>query len=210
MEFIDIVQREGELISLPVEKLHALKTACDYINTYNLLDEVKSMFSTGLLSPLTLKDDEFNKTPNDDGNFENLRYPDIIKTGLGKILNLAAHGILIRAKYNHDNKCQEEYKQKTLKSKPRIYISKGGVITGEYLDNFIIKDEFINKGCFEIGKTIFVPVSIIIRKEETYYVVDHREPSLKLLSKYYDIATLVDEKVQKFHMNLREYKKLNK
>lgn len=210
MDYAEIAKREGELISLPVEKLKGLIEAFDYIATYDLFEYVKSLYTTGILSPLKLTNDEFASTKDEEGNYVNIRYPFIIKTGNGKILNTMAHHILIRAKYNHDKKVQEEYTAKVLEAKPRLYISKGGVITGEYVDNFVIKDKYINNHKFEITSIPVIPVSIILRKNETYYVVDHRDHLWKDLNKYYDFPILVDERVQSMHMNLRVYTKINK
>lgn len=210
MNWLELAKREGELISLPVEKLHALATVCDYIGKYDLLPLVNKLFNIGILYPLSLQDDEFGDVLDEDKFYHNKRYPDIVKTGTGKMLNLNGYNIYVRAKFNHDSKEEEKYDAKTLKSQPKIYISKGGVVTGEYFQDCIIKEETIKEGNYSIRTIPIIPVSIVVRKGETYFVVDHREPKIKSIKEMYEVPIYTDEKVQNMHLNLRLYKKLNK
>lgn len=204
-----IAKREGAYASLPVEKQQALVDVCKIIEEHDILKEVNTIFNVGVLTPITLNDDEFGEI-NDMGYKPNLRYPDIVKTGNGKILNTDAYNIFIRAKFNHDTKSQEEYEGKAFKVQPRIYISKGGIITGEYFNDCIIRQETIDEHNYKIRTIPIIPVSIINRKNETYFVVDHREPKVKAIKEMYEVPIYMDEKVKSMNMNLRKYKKLNK
>lgn len=210
MNWLELAKREGELISLPVEKIHVLATAFDYIETYDLYQYISKLHNIGVLAPLTLKDNEFDNNKAEDSYFHNKRYPDIVKTGTGKMLNLNGYNIYIRAKFNHDTKEEEKYEAKTLKSQPKVYISKGGVITGEYFQDCIIRENTIKEGNYSIRTVPVIPVSIITKKDDTYFVVDHREPKIKSIKEMYDVPIYIDEKVQNIHLNLRIYKKLNK
>lgn len=210
MNWLELAKREGELISLPVEKIHALSTAFDYIETYDLYQYISKLHNIGVLAPLTLKDNEFDTSKSEDNYFHNKRYPDIVKTGTGKMLNLNGYNIYIRAKFNHDTKEEEKYEAKTLKSQPKVYISKGGVITGEYFQDCIIRENTIKEGNYSIRTVPVIPVSIITKKDDTYFVVDHREPKIKSIKEMYEVPIYIDEKVQNMHLNLRIYKKLNK
>lgn len=207
----EIAKREGELISSPStkEKYEALTKAVDLIEKYDILNEVNRIFNNGLLSPLKLNDDEFKSNIVDaDNNQINIRYPYIIRTGQGRILNNNAFNILVRAIYNHDTKQQESNEEKKYNTQPRLYISKGGVITGEYIHDCIITDKSLYKGYYNVINVPYIPVCIIKRNGESYFVVDHREPRIKNLKNNYEIPTPTDEKVAAMRLNLRNYVKL--
>ena len=95
-----------------------------------------------------------------------------------------------------------------------IYISKGGIITGEYINDARLDylDEIVNN--YTIPKTISIPVStIFVEKDDVikaYLVVDHREPTFKRLFSCYRMKVLMDENVKSLKLNLRNYEKINK
>ena len=160
---------------------------------------------TGLLSSLTLKDDEFHNSP-----FKgiNKRYSYIYKALDGNIYNSHAFIATIRAEYDHTKQKQIDINKYDL-FVDRLYLSKGGVITGEYISECKIKDEAIKEHRFYINDVIKIPVAIILDDDCVVYAVDHREPTLKELSKFYDVSIHVDTDI-KGKYNIRNYKKLQK
>lgn len=160
---------------------------------------------TGLLSPLTLKNDEFHDSP-----FKgiNKRYSPIYKALDGNIYNNHAFIATIRAEYDHTKQSQV-YVEKYDIFVDRLYLSKGGVITGEYISQCKIKDEIINEERFVINDVIKIPAAIILDDDCVLYAVDHREPTLKELSKTYDVSIHIDTDI-KGRYNIRNYKKLQK
>lgn len=160
---------------------------------------------TGLLSPLTLKDDEFHDKPY---KGINKRYSPIYKALDGNIYNSHAFMATIRAEYDH-TKQNQVYIEKYDIFIDRLYLSKGGVITGEYISECKIKDEIVNEERFVINDIIKIPAAIILDDDYVIYAVDHREPTLKELSKTYDVSIHVDKDI-KGKYNIRNYKKLEK
>ena len=170
------------------------------VNTFNIaMDE-------GLLSPLTLTDDEFNKVEDNIESY-NKRYKWIIKRG-DNIYNNAAYKITIRKTYNHNLGIEYKYDIPPIYLNPTLYISKGGIITGECICDCQIRPNIVNKHSFVIQSIVNIPVSAIAINNRFIYVVDHREPKLKALKEFYDVPIYFDEKVKELKLNIRKYKKL--
>ena len=177
----------------------------------SLIRMLSETFEYCTTQPISLQNEDFK------GN-THIIAPYIIKSG-SFIINTKAYDTINRTYYSHNDKKELTYSDafiKRLKSTQydKIYISKGGVITGEYirdakLDNL---EKFIN--CYVIPKTIKIPVSTIFVKEndniKAYLVVDHREPTLKKLFSCYRMKVLMDENVKSLKLNLRNYEKISK
>lgn len=174
-----------------------------------ILDIINKIWNVGILSPLTLEDDEFEKYADSKGFRKNIRYPDIVEKD-NIIKNRNAFNIYIRAKYNHVDNKQEEFISKYENRNTKVYISKGGIITGEYFCDCIIRDNVINKHCFVIQSIINIPVCIIEDKDKLIYIVDHRDPKFKALRDFYEVPIQIDEEVASRKYNIRKYIKLNK
>lgn len=86
----------------------------------------------------------------------------------------------------------------------KIYISRGGIINGDY----VYKSYLLNqKDNYNIKDPIKIPVSTIEHTDspDIIFVVDHREPKLKALMEFYNVPIEHDENVK---YNLRKFKKL--
>lgn len=177
-------------------------------NIINLLSETYEYNTT---QPISLQDEDFK------GN-THIITPYIIKNG-SFIINTKAYKTINRTYYSHNDKKELNYGEAIMKrfksvEEDKIYISKGGVITGEYISDARIDylEEIINN--YIIPKTIAIPVStIFVEKDDvikTYLVVDHREPMFKKLFSCYKMKVLIDENVKQLKLNLRNYEKINK
>ena len=91
-----------------------------------------------------------------------------------------------------------------------ICISKGGIITGEYVQQCEIRKDIVERHSFNIQSVVNIPVARIIDGDSVIHVVDHREPKLKVLREFYEVPIYIDETVKNKHYNLRKYTKLNK
>ena len=172
-----------------------------------ILNTINTIWNKGILSPLTLENDEFEPYSNSH-ILHNLRYKHIIKFN-GNIYNQNAYKVTVRNSYNHINKCKIENPFEYIYLNPRIFISKGGVITGEYVQDCIIRQEIVDKHCFTIQSIINIPVSVIYISDNNYIlVVDHREPKLKALRQFYDCPISIDDAIKNCKCNIRNYKKL--
>lgn len=173
----------------------------------SIIKYVNKFLDNYILSPLTLNDDEFNKESSN-GVRVNNRYPYIYKFK-DKIYNKFAFKCYIRHKYNHQDNKEIDTKPFMYNMSNRLYISKGGIITGEYVENCIIRQDIVDRHSFTIQSIVIIPVSIIWDNGKFIYVVDHREPKLKALREFYDVPINIDESI-KGKYNLRKYVKLNK
>lgn len=175
-----------------------------------ILNTINRIRNIGILSPLTLKEDEFLNYKDSKGYIHNTRYNDIyIDTNINQsICNDNAFNLYVRAAYYHNNKEQIDYTNEIVHKNHRIYISKGGVITGEYIEKCIIRPDVVNKHSFTIQSIPNIPVCIIVDGDNSIYVVDHREPKLKALQQFYEVPINKDENIANNHYNIRKYKKL--
>lgn len=174
----------------------------------NLLSETYEYCTT---QPISLKNEDFEENTH-------IIAPYIVKNG-DFIINTKAYKTINRTHYSHNDKKELTYGESIMKSfksvkNNNIYISKGGVITGEYINNARLDylDEIVNN--YTIPKTISIPVStIFVEKDDiikAYLVVDHREPTFKRLFSCYRMKVLMDENVKSLKLNLRNYEKINK
>ena len=86
----------------------------------------------------------------------------------------------------------------------RMYISRGGIINGDYIHKCYLKNQIDN---YSIKDPIKVPVSSIEFKDspDVIFFVDHREPKLKALMEFYNVPMEHDDNVK---FNVRTFKKL--
>lgn len=172
-----------------------------------ILNTINTIWNKGILSPLTLENDEFEPYSNSH-ILHNLRYKHIVKFN-SNIYNENAYKVTVRNSYDHISKCKIENGIESVNFNPRIFISKGGVITGEYIQDCIIRQEVVDKHCFTIQSIINIPVSAIYISDNSYIlVVDHREPKLKALQQFYNCPISIDNAIKNCKCNIRNYKKL--
>lgn len=226
IEIISIFKREANIVlaSLKNDKTKQAVTYKAYQDTLHILTElynVDPFFETnvdfilnsiikirkdGLLSELTLNDNEFDDHLQ---SFKiNKRYGAIWKDNKGIIYNSRAYNIYVRAEYDHVNKIQRQRNPELIEESDRIYLSKGGVITGEYIENCIIPKHIVEKHYFTIQSIVNIPVSVIYNDDKYIYCVDHREPKLKILMHFYEVPIYVDDFVKQYKYNIRNYKKI--
>ena len=86
----------------------------------------------------------------------------------------------------------------------RIYISRGGIINGDYIRFCYLKHQ---TGNYSIKDPIKIPVSSIEEKDGVNFIlfVDHREPKLKALMEFYNVTIEHDCNIK---YNVRTFKKL--
>lgn len=174
-----------------------------------ILNTINTLWYKGIFNPLTLDDDEFEKIDYK-GFYANKRYSKIYKSKAGLIYNRNAFDCFVRAIYNHNNAAQGQCISVTFHGNRKIYISKGGIITGEYIEDCIIPPVTVVQHNYTVIEPFVVPVCEIIDEDNFIFVVDHRCPQLKQLRKEYVVTIQIDDTVKEKHYNLRKYKKLNK
>lgn len=194
------------------EDLLLLANTLDKVNAVTsdhkieIINKLYRLTKFNVLSPLTLHDDEFI---NVGGSIRNHRFMHIYKVE-NTIYNEWAFNILVRKEYDDEFEIEIKKTPELKECNHIVYISKGGIITGEYIKDCIIRPEL--KGKFSIQSIPNIPVSAIRYKKEdmvydTFYVVDHREPKLKILQEFYEVPIYTDEYI-KGKFNIRKYQKL--
>lgn len=171
-----------------------------------ILKTINTIWEKGILSPLTLNDDEFNIIE-DSNEAINKRYRWIIKRG-DKVYNNAAYKTTARKAYNHNLGIEVETHMPTINFNPVLYISKGGIITGEYICMCEIRPDIVAKHSFIVQSIVNIPSSIIYINDRFIYIVDHREPKLKALNEFYNVPVGFDDTIKSMKLNIRKYKKL--
>lgn len=165
-----------------------------------------TIWNKGILSPLTLKDDEFTET-DIKGIYINNRYPDIYKKDdIIYVKNI--FNPYVRHVYNHEIASEIDFNRNKKFASETLYISKGGVITGEYITNFSIPKRIVDNHLYTIQSIVNIPVSIIKTEGINIMVVDHREPKLKVLMSFYEYQSGINKIVKELKLNIRNYKKL--
>lgn len=172
----------------------------------NILNKLHRLVKYNILTPLTLSNDEFVTI---NGSIRNSRFKHIYKVE-DTIYNEWAFNINIRKEYDDEFEIEIKKISELKECNHIVYISKGGIITGEYIKDCIIRPEL--KGRFTIQSIPNIPVSAIRYKKEdgvydVFYAVDHREPKLKVLQEFYEVPIYTDEYI-KGKFNIRKYQKL--
>ena len=94
----------------------------------DIIDTINKLYTTGLLSPLTLKDNEFEQI----GSFNyrnNIRYPLILKnTEDNKIINNNAYKAKIYNIYDHNLGAKVFENEPDIYYNPVIFINKGNML----------------------------------------------------------------------------------
>ena len=189
LPYMDFLVDFGELVDKHSFNESDFEIVCKYIS------KIKN---SGILSPLTLNKEEF------DDKGVNKRYPYIhIKSN--RMYNTNAFNCYVRAMYDHETKHEIQIQPFVVKHNSRVYISKGGALTGEYFENCIIRKEIIRSGSFTIQSIINIPVCEIIDKNGNLLVVDHREPKFKVLCDFYQVNIQIDKKVKEKKYDIRRY-----
>lgn len=169
------------------------------------LDLILKSWSIKPWGAISLSDENFNKLnrhyrawyiqKDNDGIYNVLAYS--LKQRKVYLINNNGEGTQIplnRATLNSEGECFDE----------RIYISRGGIVNGDYVYKSYLKNQ---KEDYNIKDPIKIPVSAIEHTDfhDIVFVVDHREPKLKALIDFYNVPLEHDENVK---YNLRKFKKI--
>ena len=180
----------------------------------SIINIISTIWKKGILSPLTLKDNEFSDFDLN-GIANNLRYYNIYKSdkvdsnGNYVIYNRSAYKAIVRKQYDYNSNQQIEVTQKEFNLCPTIFINKGGKITGEHIDICRIRPEVVDKHCYTIQSTVSISVSAIYGKEiGVILTVDHREPKLKVLKEFYEVSGGFYEDIDNAKIDIRKFKKM--
>ena len=133
-----------------------------------------------------------------------------IQNGISGIFNVLAYTAKVRRFYiKNENNVTEVPVGNIVKGEEeiideRIYISRGGIINGDYIRFCYLKHQ---TGIYSIKDPIKLPVSSIEEQEGMDFIlfVDHREPKLKALMEFYNVTIEHDINIK---YNVRTFKKL--
>lgn len=96
-----------------------------------------------------------------------------------------------------------------------IFISKGGIINGDFINFAYIRTKDYEKGSLRLDLPITIPVcEVFFIDKDDYksmiYVVDHREPKLKELMEKYNCPICNNTDIASYKLNLRTCKTTSK
>jgi len=163
----------------------------------NIIEIIHNFINTGLLSPLTLNEDEFVEEERDEDNILiskvnkrcNYIKLDYLANDTYKIRNENAWIPIINKIYDCDTKLEITDKVMSNKiqiptpNKNKLYIEKNGIMTGEFIEECYIKE----KTNYIPPKPIKITVSIIVAGNKSYYIVNNNNSNLKELESNYNV-----------------------
>lgn len=162
---------------------------------------IKSINYTDILNKISRLINNYPVTPIDLNNEYNTCIY-INKDENNKWYYNRAYKIIVDKGYNLiDNKELYIPRKEELFNK-RIYITRGGVIAGEYINKCYIKHNN-----FYPRDPVIINCSRITNHDDIdIYTVDSRSPKLKVLKEFYNVSINIDDKYK--HIDIRKFKKL--
>lgn len=113
-----------------------------------------------------------------------------------------AYKIIVDKLYNLTNNEELYLPGKEELFNERIYITRGGVVSGEYINKCYIKN--LN---FYPRDPVTINCSRITNYEDiNVYTIDSRSPKLKVLKEFYNVSINIDDKYK--YIDIRKFKKL--
>ena len=194
---LNYLKDKGEDITDALENYRNVLSMIEAINT------LKTYWDCGTMTPLTLKPDEFNNQHNyidQVGYLDNIRC-EFIKKHKDDIYNFKAYKAEVNKCYimRDDMVCCKCIETKEIcHNNPKIYLSAGGVITGNYVKLCKIKDEDVKRGEFTFKGSVTIQVNNIVYPDghEILYT-DIRNKKLNVLRHFYDVQTKFDNSFKK-------------
>lgn len=113
-----------------------------------------------------------------------------------------AYKIIVDKLYNLNNNEELYLPGKEELFNERIYITRGGVVAGEYINKCYIKN--LN---FYPRDPVTINCSRITNyRDINIYTIDSRSPKLKVLKEFYNVSINIDDKYK--YIDIRKFKKL--
>lgn len=155
-----------------------------------------NLFNFRVLTPLTLKDDEWRTDTKDPitGSIQNIRYNSIFKEEDGTIIDINAYTKMPTGTYCFDTKQWKENNNKIC-WKGRLYEHENNILTGRYFDKCaIILDAY---DTYMPKSIITIPcIEIEVGKYNWIMCVAKNENKLKILNKLYKILWQTNDKLK--------------
>lgn len=213
---LNYLKDKGEDITDALENYRNVLSMIEVINRFNAdqfeydvtkaINTLKTYWDCGTMTPLTLKPDEFNNYYNYYSYIDGLGYSDnirceFIKKHGNNIYNFKAYKAEVNKCYimRDDMVCCKCIKTEEIcYNNPKIYLSAGGVITGNYVRLCKIKDEDVKRGEFTFKGSVTIQVNNIVYPDghEILYT-DIRNKKLNVLRHFYDVQTKFDSSFKK-------------
>lgn len=186
-----------------IEKVNEIINQCDENAVKVGLDLMLKSWNWKPWSSIDLSRENFD-------NFGRHKRAWYINDGVCGIFNVLAYTAKVRKFYIKDKNDIKEVPVGVIIDNDgeiideRIYISRGGIINGDYIHFCYLKDQ---KSNYSIKDPIKLPVSSIEEKHGVDFIlfVDHREPKLKALMEFYNVQIEHDCNIK---YNVRTFKKL--
>lgn len=180
----------------------------------NILDKKDYLSKQIPLHPIDITKDDFKMVDNQI-LWNHKRSLDLIWNSVHKLID--ENSIYYRNAYNlqirksFDFIKREIVQTDYIESQYIIFISKGGVINGDFIDFTYIHTKDYEKGSLKLDLPITIPVCEIYFEDKNgnkslIYAVDHREPALKELMEKYSCPICNNTDIASYKLNLRNCK----
>lgn len=210
MDYLKQINNELSLIKIVNEKetidiINVLENNknLQLYNKLHILSNIIDFYKLPILIKLKLDDNEFDSSTGEELQ-RNLRLPYIVRNvNTNKIYNLNPFDFIVNKQFNTTNRAivgKFEH--------DKLYLLKGGIITGEYFTNYEFNSDIINdlnisdyKIKIDVHEVFYMKNGIV----HSIYVIDHKS---LILMKLYHIYNLKIEKEKDFkNINLRSLRK---
>ena len=174
---------------------------CDYKTVKSAIDLINKSILDKPWTSITLNESDFKN------NVHNRTW--FIKKDDNGVYNQMAYSLIERKCYivlGENNICETPMSMFEREGEiidERIYISRGGIINGDYIHKCYLKHQ---EGPYVVRDSIKIPISTIESENspEVIFFVDHREPKIKALMEFYNVPIEHDDKIK---FNVRTFKK---
>lgn len=179
------------------------KSSLDIVLSQEKEDVIIKLFKTLIdgnpITPINLLDDEVVQGYNNIKFYKRCKSLVVDYKG---VYNTNAYKINTKFKYNIC--AHTRINQECVDYINKVYITKGGVITGEYIEKCYLNK---SKEFTHISKVV-LDCNIVYDEEinKRVYVIDHRSAKLKALREFYYVPILEDKNIIKY--DLRNFNKL--
>lgn len=187
---------------------------CDDNEKENIFLKLNKLLYKRPLSHINLNKNNFIKK---DNILKHNRYDAICIDTNNKIYNKEAFKYTIEKVIYEDadtyinNDVSYNCLKSTSKKDIKIYLSKGGVLTGHYINKCYLFNDIIKSEIFVFQSIINLKCNaIIFNDNRVILIIDHRNKKLSTLKKFYNVDIAIDNKIKEKHIDIRKFNSKSK
>ncbi len=215
---LNYLKDKGENITDIIDNYRNVINLCEVIDRFDksqfiedanaAINTLKNYLDNGAITPLSLKDDEFEKFDTwYKGKLyrNNIRCPYIKKIN-DDVYNFDAYKLnIIKNYYINKGGNFITYNNQIYKNNPRLYLSKGGIIDGHFIEECIIKENEVIAGDYVHKGAVKIDASCIhYDKNFRLFFADVRNKKVNVLKRFYNVKVYYEDTFKK--IDIRNFK----